>query len=113
MLANTRAALMRDAPGDRDTLGDEVETFAPVADWDDFPAGITERGDEVFDEASGTQRIVKRVTGRVPYGIPVQPGDRIRDNVTGNLYIIDETQRQRRSISGRSSVTLTLRDSTG
>jgi hypothetical protein len=52
---------------------------------------------------------VRELVGRVPAHLDIRDGDRIRDNRTGITYIIDEKERQPRSISGRASLTLSLR----
>jgi hypothetical protein len=109
MQATTRGALLRDSASGTDDLGDDVDVHEPLDGWDDFPLSVIERGDRVFDQASGEARTVRYIVGRAPADLPVQDGDRIRDNRTGFEYIVDETQRQPRGLSGRGSLTLSLR----
>lgn len=118
MIATTRAALMRPG-GALDALGDEsgdlvaVDTPAAQAaagrDLANFPASIIERSRREFDESSGAWRTVRYYAGRVPTFVPVKAGDRIRDNRDGRLYIVDEAEPVARGLSGRGSVTLTMK----
>lgn len=117
MIATTRGALLRGET--TDNLGDEVDTAAvvatPLADaaagrsLADFPVSIVEKSRNEFDEASNAWRVVRYLAGRVPAYVPVEAGDRIRDNVTGAVYTVIETERMPRGLSGRASVTLTMR----
>ena len=107
MLATTRGAIIRGTT--ENEFGDEVDAAAPVAGFDDFPLAIIERNRTVFDQAASSWRTVHYLTGRLPANVPVLPGDRIRDNATGVIYAIDEEITTRRSIAGRSSVSLGLR----
>lgn len=112
MLATTRGALLRGTI--EDEFGELVDADTPVAGrLSDFPVAITEKGRSVYDPAESTWRTVRELIGRVPAWVVVQEGDRLRDNVTGEVFIIDEDERQRRSISGRGSVTLALRRTGG
>lgn len=107
--ATTRGALLRGETTE-DVLGDEIEDNAtPVATFEDFPISIIERDVREFDQASNTWRTIRRLFGRVPSNVPVQNGDRIRDNRDGLIYAVDGFTATPRGISGRSSVTLNLR----
>jgi len=108
MIATTRAALIRGEG--TDALGDPTDEGAvAVTGWGDFPAAITERTRTVYDQAASTFRTVREYVGRIPANVPYQSGDRIRDNVDGRIYTVDEIETTRRSVSGRSSVSLSLR----
>lgn len=109
-MATTRAALVRGTT--INALEDEVDDNAtPVEGFDDFAAAITETSRAVYDPASGERRTVRVVTGRVPANLPVQDGDRIRDNRTGTIYPIGEFTLVPRSVAGQSSLTLDLTSS--
>lgn len=117
MIATTRGALLRGTG--TDGLGDEIDALAvvatPLADLakgrklGDFPVSIIERTRREFDEASNAWRTVRYYAGRVPTYVPVVAGDRIRDNVTGRIFIVSEAEAARRGLSGRGSVTLTMK----
>lgn len=117
MIATTRAALLRGET--TNDLGDEVDalTVVELRDedgelvrvFDDFPASIIEKSRREFDEASNTWRTVRYYAGRVPSDIPVRAGDRIRDNRDGTLFAVSEAERMARGLSGRASVTLTMK----
>lgn len=107
-LANTRGAVLRGSSVN--DLGDEVDTnVTPVEGYDDLPLGLVERSRRAFDPSSGTWRTVRYFAGRLPGNVVLEDGDRIRDNRTGTLYVVDESVVAPRSISGQSSVTLELR----
>jgi hypothetical protein len=106
-LATTRAALLRGSSVDG--LGDEVDdNGTELVGFADFPAAITEKSRAVYDPATGERRTVRVVTGRVPADLPVQDGDRIRDNRTGIIYPIGEYTLVPRNLAGQSSLTLDL-----
>lgn len=111
IVATTRAALLRGTT--ENALGDEVDDLAAVTvgarTFDDFPASIIEKSRREFDEASNAWRTVRYLSGRIPGDVPAAAGDRIRDNRDGSLYIVSECERMARGLSGRSSVTLTLK----
>lgn len=107
IVATTRAALIRGTT--TDALGDEVDGVAPVTGFDNFAASILEVNRREFDPASNTWRVVRDLVGRVTANLPLEDGDRLRDNRDGTIYAIDGFRRTPRSISGRSSVTLALR----
>lgn len=109
MIATTRGALLRGTPT-TDALGDVIDDDAsPVVGFEDFPASIIERSRREFDEASNAWRTVRYFAGRVPSSIPVKAGDRIRDNRDGAIFVVDEVERMARGLSGRASVTLTMK----
>lgn len=108
MQATTRAAVLR-GTATTDALGDEALTVEPVVGFGDFPAAITEKTRTVLDPASGDWRTIRYHIGRIPAKVALQPGDRLRDNRTGQIFTIEEDERTARSISGRSSLTLDLR----
>lgn len=86
-----------------------LETRSVALDLSDFPVSIIERSRNEFDEASNAWRTVRYFAGRVSPLVPVQAGDRIRDNRDGAFYVVDEVERTARGISGRSSVSLTMK----
>lgn len=111
-VATTRGALLRGA-STTNALGDEIEdnAAAPVAKWGDFPLSIIEKDSREFDEASASWRTVKKLVARAVGTLPVDDGDRIRDLRDGVVYAVDSITRTARGLSGRSSVTMTLRRS--
>lgn len=86
-----------------------------VVGLDDFPVSITEHGRAVFDPAESTYRTVRELVARIPPQVAalLLDGDRLRDNRTGDVYIIDESEPVRRSVSGRASASLSLRRTDG
>ena len=121
MIATTRAAILRGST--TDGLGDEIDALVvvatPAADLakgrklSDFPASIVEKSRREFDEASNAWRTVRYYAGRVPSYVPAKAGDRIRDNVTGSIYLVSEAEAARRGLAGRSTVTLTMKRTPG
>lgn len=111
IVATTRAALLRGET--TDALGDEIDALAVVEGCDDFPVSIIERSRREFDEASNTWRTVRYYAGRCPITVPAKAGDTIRDNRDAKLYVVSEVERMARGLSGRASVTLTMRRTSG
>lgn len=111
MQATTRAVLLR-GEITTDALGDEVEddtATAIVRGAKDFPISIIEVDSHEFDQASNQWRSVKKLTARCAGNIPADEGDRIKDLRDGAIYAVDKVTRTPRGLSGRSSVTMTLR----
>jgi hypothetical protein len=111
MIATTRGELYRGTT--QDALGDEVDdNSTPIeirAGRTDFPVSIIEAERREYDEASNAWRTVRYYAGRVSAVVPVKAGDRIKDLYSGAFYVVDEAERMARGISGRSSVTLTMK----
>lgn len=107
IVATTRAALLRGTTTNE--LGDQVDVTTPVEGFEDFPISIIETDETQFDQASGTWRSITTLSGRVPSRIPVDEGDRIKDHRDGAIYAVDDYRRTPRGLSGRSSVTMSLR----
>lgn len=108
MRANTRGALIRGA-STQDGFGDEIETTVADPAFADFPFFVVERGQTVFDPGSNEWRTIRKLVGRIPATIPVDEGSRIRDNRDGTIYAVEGFTREARGLSGRSSVSLTLK----
>lgn len=121
-LATTRVAVLRGES--TDPYGDETaDNSAPavVTALRDMPAELIEVKRNVFDPATGQRRTVRWLRCRLPYAVAhpdtgarvvveLEDDDRIKDNVTGIVYVIDEKVPRRRRLSGQSSLTLDLRD---
>lgn len=111
MIATTRGALLRGTT--EDEFGDEVDNnTTPVEGFEDFALSIIERDTQEIDQASGQWRTIRKLTGRLSSAVPVDEGDRIRDNSDGAIYAVDGFRRTARGLSGRSSVSLKLRRTT-
>lgn len=85
----TRVNLLRGTA--TDTYGDEVDSQTLVAEG--IPAHVTETRKTVRTPASGTPRVVRSYTCRIPGTVDVQAGDRLEDASTGILYQIDSFTR--------------------
>lgn len=107
IVATTRAALLRGVT--TDSLGDEIDGDAVVAGFESFPISIIERDAREFDPASNTWRTVRKLVGRTSFRLDPKPGDRIKDLRDGTIYALDEFTRTPRGLSGRSSVSMSLR----
>lgn len=93
--------------GTPDRSASIFETTAAVGG--DFPISIVERSRREFDEASNAWRTVRYFAGRCPVTVPVKAGDRIQDLRDSRIFIVEEVERMARGLSGRSSVTLTMK----
>lgn len=59
-----------------------------------IPASIIERSQRLHEPKDGQDRIVRIAKGRVPNGTGVLKGDRLRDQTTGAVYVIDNVYQQ-------------------
>lgn len=100
-LGTTRAALIRG--GGVDEFGDSVDGELVVKGYGDFVASLIETSRNVQDPDTGTWRRMAMLTARVPAYLPVKPGDRIRDNKTGQIFAISDDTGVTRGIAGLSS----------
>lgn len=107
MIATTRGALLRGST--KDALGDEIDGVTVVTGFADFPVSIIEKTRREFDEASNAWRSVRYYFARVSTLVPVEAGDRIRDNTNAEIFAVGEVERMARGLSGRGSVTLTMK----
>jgi hypothetical protein len=111
MIATTRGSLLRGVAS-QDALGDLIDDDSAVVtinDRTDFPISIIERSRREFDEASNAWRTVRYFSARVSSIVPAKAGDRIRDNRDQSIFIVSEVESMPRGLSGRSSVTLTMK----
>ncbi len=112
MLATTRGDLYRDADGEPnvDEYGDEADdNSAPALVYTDFPVSIIEKRKNVFDEASNAWREITYYRVRVNGNVKPRAGDRIRDLLSGDFYVVTDVRATPRGLSGRSSVTMNAR----
>lgn len=70
-----------------DSFGDERDTAATVREG--VTASIIEQNKTVTTPVDGTPRVVRHTTCRLPAGTDVRTGDRLRDERTGAVYIVD------------------------
>lgn len=87
--ANTTVAVLRGTT--TDDYGDPVDSNTEVATG--IPASILERRRDTTTPDDGQPRTVIFYTGRVPYGTDLQEGDRIKDERTSEVYVIDDHTR--------------------
>ncbi len=106
-LATTRGSLLR---GSADSgHGDVVDSnVTPVTGCEDDPIGLVERSRRTYDPASSEWRTLRYMVARVPTRWAVQDGDRVRDDRTGEVYIMTDYTRVPRGLSGQESLTLEL-----
>lgn len=84
-IPTTTVAILRGST--TDDHGDEVEST--TAAYEGLPASIMERTRRVFGANEQQDRTVRLATGRLPAGTDVRDSDRIRDERTGHVYVID------------------------
>jgi hypothetical protein len=85
--ATTTASFLRGS--EMDEYGDEVESVTPYITG--IPIAIAVRSVTTFAPATGEPRAVRQYIGRVNPAFIIEEGDRLIDERTGQLYIIDET----------------------
>lgn len=86
-IATTLVTILRGTT--TDAYGDEQDTNTPVATG--IPASLTEQSRRVTTRNDPTPRIVRYAVARVPAATDVTDQDRIRDERTGAVYIVDAT----------------------
>lgn len=84
-IATTTVAVLRGTT--TDSYDDEADVATPV--YTRIPASLTEQSRRVTTRDDPTPRIVRYAVARVAAGTDVTDQDRIRDERTGAVYIID------------------------
>lgn len=84
-IATTRVTILRGTTPD--AYGDEQDVDTPVATG--IPASLTEQSRRVTTRDDPTPRIVRYAVARVPADTDVTDQDRLRDERTGAVYIVD------------------------
>jgi hypothetical protein len=104
-LANCTVSILRgtvnDAWGDAKDLNNAVHTG--------IPASIMLVRSAVSTISDGRPQQVGFLVGRVPAGTDIQNEDRLQDELTGEVYIVDAVQLQARSAILDSGTRLDLR----
>lgn len=84
-IATTRISILRGTT--TDAYGDEQDTDTPIATG--IPASLTEQSRRVTTRDDPTPRIVRYAVARVSAGTDVTDQDRVKDERTGAVYIVD------------------------
>lgn len=84
-IATTTVSVLRGTT--TDAYGDEKDTDTPISAG--IPASLTEQSRRVTTRDDPTPRIVRYAVARVPARTDVRDQDRIRDDRTGAIYIVD------------------------
>jgi hypothetical protein len=83
--ATTTLAVLRGTTTDE--YGDEADTNNVIASR--IPASLAEQTRRVTTRDDPTPRIVRYAVGRVTAGTDIRDQDRVRDERTGAVYIVD------------------------
>lgn len=59
-----------------------------------IPAGVTETSRASFDPASQTRRTIRSITAVVPGWADINDDDTLRDELTGDFYMIESVETQ-------------------
>lgn len=86
-VATTKLTVMRGTS--TDGYGDEQDTDTPHATG--IPASLTEQSRRVTTRDDPIPRIVRYAIARVAAGTDITDQDRVRDERTGAVYIVDAT----------------------
>jgi hypothetical protein len=84
-IATTTIAILRGTS--TNAWGDEIDTDTPI--YTGIPAALTEQSRRVTTRDDPTPRIVRYAVARVAAGTDVTDQDRVRDERTGAVYIVD------------------------
>jgi hypothetical protein len=84
--ANTKITILRGTQVD--AFGDTVDS--DVAVYSDIQAAITESNRRVYLPAEKASRVVRAYACRVGYEVDLRKDDRIRDQLSGTVYVVTE-----------------------
>jgi Mg-chelatase subunit ChlD len=84
-IATTTISVLRGTT--TDAYNDEQDTNTPIATG--VPASLTEQSRRVTTRDNPTPRIVRYAVARVRAGTDIRDQDRVRDERTGAVYIVD------------------------
>jgi hypothetical protein len=86
-IATTRVSILRGTT--TDAYGDEQDTDTTVHTG--IPASLVEQSRRVTTRDDPTPRIVRYAVARVPANTDITDQDRVRDERTGAVYIVEAT----------------------
>lgn len=90
-----------------DTFGDEVDdNSTPAATG--VTASLLEQSRRVFVPAENRMTVVRIVTGRLTSGVDVQEADRLKDERTEKVYLVEAVSAPQSPI-GKADIKLDLR----
>jgi hypothetical protein len=85
-IPNTTVSILGGDAPDSD-FGDVLDSDTPAGSG--IPASIIEGRQVVATESDPQARIIRYYTGRLPAGTEVNDSQKLRDEVTGFIYVID------------------------
>lgn len=97
-LATGTYALLRGTS--TDAYGDLVDTTTVVDGYAAMVGTVVEGSQATSRTSDGSGRDVRRFVGRFPSFVPVSDDDRIRDNGTGDIYVIASWRRVANPVTG-------------
>lgn len=103
-LPTTTVAILRGET--LDEYGDPVDSDTPVRAG--IPVSLIERDRHVFVAAESRMTIVREVTGRARPDVDIREADRLRDERTGSIYLVEAVSRPSSPV-GATDVRLVLR----
>ena len=71
-----------------DAYGDDADVATPVTGWTAIVGSVVEQSANSRRRADGMPRDVVHYTGRFPTIVPFMVDDRLRDNLTGDVYVL-------------------------
>jgi hypothetical protein len=89
-VATTTVTVLRGTSTDE--FGDELDVDTAV--YTGLPFSLIEQSRRIFDPATGTPRIVRTVYGRANAGTDLQTTDRLRDERSQAVYVINAVTQQ-------------------
>lgn len=103
-LPTTTVAILRGET--LDEYGDPVDSDIPVRGG--VPVSLIERDRRVYVAAESRTTIVRQVTGRARPDADIQEQDRLRDERSGSIYLVEAVSRPSSPV-GMADVRLVLR----
>lgn len=103
--ANTTCSILRGTTFN--FAGDEIDSNVPLITG--LPVTLLETGKKVQDPSTSTPRTVRELYCSVPYWTDIQNTDRLKDERTGDIYMIISVTRPPTIIGAPVDLTLQLK----
>jgi hypothetical protein len=97
-LATGTYALLRGT--DTDAYGDDVDTEDVVTGYAAMVGSVVEQAQRTTRRTDGSERDVRRYVGRFPAAVPALETDRVKDNLTGDIYTIENMRTVANPVTG-------------
>lgn len=85
-----------------DDYGDDQDVATAVSGYSSLVGSVVEQSQASRRRVDGTPRDVRRYIGRFAASVPFTADDRLRDNATGDVYVVVEIRKQANPVTGKT-----------